>query len=198
MKEEEILKNAKQLITKYGYKKVSMDEIAKASGVTKKTVYSYFKDKDEILKVFLLKEINNMKEIIKEVEEKNLSFIDTVHQSLYELFKYRRKSDLLTVLANEEVSIRNSNVCERIKVIDESIKEYIKSKLIKAIESKEIWIENPEIASFLIYKMYVALMIEWNGTDENLDENDISNSIVRMLKNGILLGGNESEKYKNI
>lgn len=194
MKEEEILKNAKQLITKYGYKKVSMDEIAKASGVTKKTVYSYFKDKDEILKVFLLKEINNMKEIIKEVEEKNLSFIDTVHQSLYELFKYRRKSDLLTVLANEEVSIRNSNVCERIKVIDESIKEYIKSKLIKAIESKEIWIENPEIASFLIYKMYVALMIEWNGSNENLDENDISNSIVRMLKNGILLGGDVSEK----
>lgn len=123
-----------------------------------------------------------MKEIINKVEEKNLSFIDTVHQSLYELFKYRKQSEFLTILANEDISIRNSNVCERIKIIDESIKEYIKGKLIRAIENKEIWIVNPEVASFLIYKMYVALMIEWNGSNDQLNENDISNSIVRMLK----------------
>lgn len=194
MKEEEILKNAKKLFTKFGYKKVTMDEIAKASSVTKRTVYSYFKDKDEILKVFLFEEIKNMKEIIKKVEEKNLSFIDTVHRSLYELFKYRKQSEFLTILANEDISIRNSNVCERIKIIDESIKEYIKGKLIRAIENKEIWIVNPEVASFLIYKMYVALMIEWNGSSDQLNENDISNSIVRMLKQGILMGGDIIEE----
>lgn len=194
MKEEEILKNAKKLFTKFGYKKVTMDEIAKTSSVTKRTVYSYFKDKDEILKVFLFEEIKNMKEIINKVEEKNLSFIDTVHQSLYELFKYRKQSEFLTILANEDISIRNSNVCERIKIIDESIKEYIKGKLIRAIENKEIWIVNPEVASFLIYKMYVALMIEWNGSNDQLNENDISNSIVRMLKQGILMGGDIIEE----
>lgn len=194
MKEEEILKNAKKLFTKFGYKKVTMDEIAKLSNVTKRTVYSYFKDKDEILKVFLFEEIKNMKEIINNVEEKKLSFIDTVHQSLYELFKYRKQSEFLTILANEDISIRNSNVCERIKIIDESIKEYIKGKLIRAIENKEIWIVNPEVASFLIYKMYVALMIEWNGSNDQLNENDISNSIVRMLKQGILMGGDRIEE----
>ena len=45
---EDILKSSRELFTNYGYKKVSMDEIAKASGVTKKTVYSYFKDKESI------------------------------------------------------------------------------------------------------------------------------------------------------
>ena len=36
MKEKEILKVAKKLFSKYGFKKVSMDEIAKNAGVTKK------------------------------------------------------------------------------------------------------------------------------------------------------------------
>ena len=40
MKEKEILKAAKKLFSKYGFKKVSMDEIAKNAGVTKKTVYA--------------------------------------------------------------------------------------------------------------------------------------------------------------
>lgn len=36
MKQEQILKAAKELFTKYGFKKVSMDEIASETGVTKK------------------------------------------------------------------------------------------------------------------------------------------------------------------
>ena len=53
MKKEQIVEAARKLFTKYGYKKVSMDEIAKEAGVTKKTVYAYFKDKDELFKYFI-------------------------------------------------------------------------------------------------------------------------------------------------
>ena len=47
MKEEQIINVARELFTTYGYKRVSMDEIAKCANVTKKTVYSYFKSKEE-------------------------------------------------------------------------------------------------------------------------------------------------------
>ena len=43
MKKEQIIESARELFTRYGYKKVSMNEIAEEAGVTKKTVYSYFK-----------------------------------------------------------------------------------------------------------------------------------------------------------
>ena len=39
-KKEEVINAARDLFTKYGYKKVSMDEIAKEANVTKKTIYS--------------------------------------------------------------------------------------------------------------------------------------------------------------
>mgnify|MGYP003460283721 CR=1 FL=1 len=41
MKGEQILNAAKNLFTNYGFKKVSMDEIASEAKVKKKTVYTY-------------------------------------------------------------------------------------------------------------------------------------------------------------
>ena len=47
-KKETVIETARELFSKYGYRKVSMDEIAKQSNVTKKTIYTYFKDKNEV------------------------------------------------------------------------------------------------------------------------------------------------------
>ena len=66
MKQEQIISAAKKLLGKYGYKRVSMDEIAREAGVTKKTVYSYFKNKEEFLKYFLNEEVQNMKKIVED------------------------------------------------------------------------------------------------------------------------------------
>ena len=68
MKEEQIIESARFFFNKYGYKRVSMDEIAKSAGVTKKTVYSYFSSKEELLKYFIKEEIQNMKKIVEDVE----------------------------------------------------------------------------------------------------------------------------------
>ena len=47
MKKEDIVNAARILFTDYGYKKVSMEEIASKAAVTKKTIYNYFHDKEE-------------------------------------------------------------------------------------------------------------------------------------------------------
>ena len=65
MKEEQIIEAARDLFSTYGYKRVSMDEIAKRANVTKKTVYSYFKSKEELLKYCINDEIKKMKDEMK-------------------------------------------------------------------------------------------------------------------------------------
>lgn len=47
--EELITNKAKELFFFYGVKSVSMDDLAKAAGISKKTVYLYFSDKNEVL-----------------------------------------------------------------------------------------------------------------------------------------------------
>ncbi len=44
-----ILEAARGLFTRFGYKKTTMDEIAKAAGITKPTIYTYFEGKKGIL-----------------------------------------------------------------------------------------------------------------------------------------------------
>ena len=87
MKKDDIIQSAKELFTTYGYKKVSMDEIAQKAQVTKKTIYAYFKDKDELFKYFVLEEINNMKNIIEQNEKLDKPYFKKIHQTIYDLIK---------------------------------------------------------------------------------------------------------------
>lgn len=46
---EKILRGAEELFLKYGVRSVSMDDVARHLSVSKKTLYQYFVDKDEIV-----------------------------------------------------------------------------------------------------------------------------------------------------
>ena len=49
-KRDEILFNVCRLFHKYGIKSVTMDDIANNIGISKKTLYTYFKDKSDLVK----------------------------------------------------------------------------------------------------------------------------------------------------
>src|SRR4051812_1964259 len=46
---ERILKGAEELFFRYGIKSITMDDIAKELGMSKKTIYQFYKDKDEVV-----------------------------------------------------------------------------------------------------------------------------------------------------
>ena len=85
MKEEQILKAAKKLISKYGFKKVSMDEIATEAQVTKKTVYSYFSSKEDLLKRLIKDELYNMKKDLESLEKETGDFFESIHKGIFKL-----------------------------------------------------------------------------------------------------------------
>ena len=70
-------------------------------------------------------------------------------------------------------------------MIDTQIQNYIKGKLEKAKENGYIDYKDVDITSFLIYKMYIALMFEWNENEKKLVEQIIASSISQILKNGL-------------
>lgn len=56
---DEILAVARNLIQQYGLQKVTMQDIAKAAGKGKSTLYYYFKSKEEIFDEVVVQEMNN-------------------------------------------------------------------------------------------------------------------------------------------
>lgn len=185
MKEEQILNAAKKLFTNYGFKKVSMDEIASEAGVTKKTVYTYFSSKEELLKYCIKEELQNMRKIIENVESKKLDFMETVHQVIYNLLKYKKNCKFLKMLFKESEILKNEQLKENLKIVDKEIQNYIRKQLKLAIQNDKIEVQNIDITTFLIYKMYIALMIDWNEDYKKLDEKEIADNILHFLVNGL-------------
>lgn len=185
MKGEQILNAAKKLFTKYGFKKVSMDEIASEAGVTKKTVYTYFSSKEELLKYCIKEELQNMRKIIENVESKKLDFMETVHQVIYNLLKYKKNCKFLKMLFNESEILKSEQLKENLKIVDKEIQNYIRKELELAIQKEKIEVQNVDIMTFLIYKMYIALMIDWNEDYKKLDEKEIADNILHFLVNGL-------------
>jgi AcrR family transcriptional regulator len=185
MKGEQILNAAKKLFTNYGFKRVSMDEIASEAGVTKKTVYTYFSSKEELLKYCIKEELQNMRKIIENVESKKLDFMETVHQVIYNLLKYKKNCKFLKMLFKESEILKNEQLKENLKIVDKEIQNYIRKQLELAIQNDKIEVQNIDITTFLIYKMYIALMIDWNEDYKKLDEKEIADNILHFLVNGL-------------
>lgn len=55
---EYIIEEADRLFCQYGFKSVTMDDIAKQLGMSKKTIYQHFSDKDELVNILILAKLN--------------------------------------------------------------------------------------------------------------------------------------------
>lgn len=70
-----ILQQVSNLYFKYGIKSVSMDDVSKELGISKKTLYGYFNDKNDLVRQFLSFHIHNIREVF-EKEKKEHNAID--------------------------------------------------------------------------------------------------------------------------
>ena len=159
-KKEQVIESARELFSEYGYKRVSMDEIAKKSGVTKKTIYTYFKDKNELIKFFLYEELEKMKLMTKEVNKEKIPYIEKINKLILKHFEYRSNSKLLQAFSKDgNLNLEIASSCE--KILNQNIQGEIKRMLITAIDDGYIKDCDTDIMAFVIYKIYIALIFEW-------------------------------------
>ena len=84
-----ILTRAEEMFLKFGFSKVTMDEIASNSGVSKKTLYTFFLSKEELLRELILNMRCTAQDRIENIFSSNeTDFIE----------KLRKLMNLLTIL----------------------------------------------------------------------------------------------------
>lgn len=64
---DRIVRSALNLFWRYGVKSVTMDDIAKDLGISKKTIYQHYPDKEAILKMVIHEELNTQQCMMEEV-----------------------------------------------------------------------------------------------------------------------------------
>jgi AcrR family transcriptional regulator len=78
-----ILEAVGKIYHRYGIKSVTMDEVARQLGISKKTIYEFFSNKEDLVKHVLLFEYENNCLFLKAIEDRKLNAIE----SLFEVYK---------------------------------------------------------------------------------------------------------------
>ncbi|QEC74551.1 TetR/AcrR family transcriptional regulator [Mucilaginibacter ginsenosidivorax] len=83
---ERIIEGGEELFLKAGIKSVTMDDIARHLGMSKKTIYQFFKDKNELVTALVTKKL-------KEDEEQMIEFINKSANVIEEMINMTKCSE---------------------------------------------------------------------------------------------------------
>ncbi|NLO02147.1 MAG: TetR/AcrR family transcriptional regulator, partial [Bacteroidales bacterium] len=73
---EHILKIAREIFSKYGYKKTTLDDIANAVRKGKSSLYYYFESKEDLFQAVILKEVDILGKELEIVINRNTDPVD--------------------------------------------------------------------------------------------------------------------------
>lgn len=180
-----IINAATESFSQYGYKATTMDQVAKRANVGKGTIYTFFKNKEELFNEIMMSLLDDMKKAAEQVIQQERSFKENVHQSLYSMLEFRIEHQLTIKLFQENRDIGTPIVQSAMGKMEEMILTFIKQKIVAAIEKGEIRTCDPDLTAFVFLKLYIALIFDWEKQHEALTEEDIANLFDLYLLQGL-------------
>ena len=86
--EEKIIKGAEELFFRFGVRSVTMDDIAKHLGMSKKTIYQCYKDKDEMVFKLMQVQVQQHEEVFGGIQKTSANVIEEVFEIMKEISSY--------------------------------------------------------------------------------------------------------------
>lgn len=149
---ERIIEGAAQLFKLYGIKSVTMDTLAGNIGISKRTLYEVFADKDELLEGVLTYMADKQKSIIQKILAESENTIDAIFrmleigrehfQSMSPAFQADLRKYHMEVLMKKNEKCPMPDYTDNVDIIEKGIKEKMFRKNI-----------NPEIVTRVLYSM---------------------------------------------
>ncbi|MEN8906036.1 MAG: TetR/AcrR family transcriptional regulator [Clostridiales bacterium] len=186
-KAEKILSKTTDLFIKSGIKKITMDEIAKNSNVSKVTIYKYFTDKETLCMNISKYIFSHYKIELNNIVDLNIPISDKLYSCLG--------------IVSEFVNSNKFALCDELsKYSDEVQVEYemylkiYKNTIMNLIESgKENMLIRKDVDSNMIF-YYIDMGIVYyqqNSEYRNkmLNENDFKKNFLLFIINGIFVEG---------
>ena len=148
-KKEMLINAARDVLAKYGFKKVTLEDIAEKAGMAKTSVYHYFKSKEEILTSVTRRELNRLLDRMRDAVEQNL----TPEKKLIGLVKARY------LFLQEMKSLTGSNMeilrevgpmvrAERDRFLGAEI-ELLKEVILEGVNKGDFAVEDPELLALV-------------------------------------------------
>lgn len=163
---QEILEAAAKSFSLFGYKATTMDQVARIANVGKGTIYTFFSNKEELFNAIVVKMIHEMRVEANAVTIEGATFEKNVHAGLMRMLSFRKTHQLYAKLVDEEKALHTPAVTEVLEMIEKEIVSYIRTKIEKGISKGELKTCDTELISYLLFKSYIALVVDWGEHHE--------------------------------
>ena len=180
-----IIKAAQDIFAKFGFKKTTVNDIARAAHKAKSSIYRYFKSKEEIFQTIVEKESQTLKEKI----EKSTNAQNNPEKKLRTYVITRMK--VLKNLVNFYSALKDEYL-EHFVFIEKIRKKYLEDeiRLIKKILKRGVKqgafvIEDLELTAFTIVVALKGLEYPLVQESEILNTDQGIDSLLKILFNGI-------------
>lgn len=180
-----IVEAAEKSFSLFGYKATTMDQVASIANVGKGTIYTFFKNKEELFDEIMNRVIYEMKSIAEEAIRPELTFFDNLHRALYRVLDYRKNHELIIKLTYEVRDVGTPAAHAAMQRVENEILRFIKKEIEQGIERGELKECNPEITAFVMLKLYIALVFDWEKQHPSLGKDEIAKLFQLYLVEGL-------------
>lgn len=147
---EKILAEAEALFMKYGFKSITMDDIARELGISKKTLYQYFEDKNDLVNQAIENHIHCDKQNCCKILDKNFDPIDFLFEMSKSITDNHRKVNVAVLFDLKKYFKPAWDKMENFKSV--FINEQMLANIVKG---KELGLYRDDINTELTAKLYV-------------------------------------------
>jgi len=181
-KRSQIIATGKELFWKFGFKRVTIEEIAREAGVSKMTFYKYFPNKMELAIVVLDEVFETSMENVRKLHDEHISPAETLKKILH------LKSEGTRNISEEFIKDLYSYPEGELKAYMETKMQIMFAEIIKVYEKgkEDGWIRKDLNIPFLM--LFNRKIIDLFTDDEMLHYFDSSQDLVMEITNLIVYG----------
>lgn len=145
-----ILEGAESLFMKYGFKSITMDDIARELGISKKTLYQYFEDKNDLVNQTIQAHIDNDAFVCNRIMEEGYDPIEFMFEMSKSVTKNQRKINVAVLFDLRKYFKSAWDKMEKFRL------EFILKNILNNIsKGQELGLYRTDINALLIAKLYV-------------------------------------------
>jgi len=185
---KQVLEAASRSFAAFGYKATTMDQVAKAAGVGKGTIYTFFANKEELFEQIVKDLIAELKDVAERTLDPALPFADNLLRILQQVLAYRDRHGLIVKLSQEVKEFGTPMATGGLEAVERSIISYIAGHVSNAIAKGEIRESDPVLTAYMMLKMYLALTAEGGHLHEPLDTDQVLASFRFYCLEGLAVG----------
>lgn len=154
-----IIDVAREIFSKFGFRKTTMDEIAQAARKGKSSIYYYFNSKEEIFEAVVKTEANMLRnDILQEIESQEKPLDKLKAYILTRINGIKKLRNFYDAMKNDFLD--HLDFIEKARSEYDKIEVEIISNILKeGVEKNEFKIDDPELASIALVTILKGLEI---------------------------------------